>query len=113
MKDDPELSYKDAYEIFRQGQTNSDLIARGLATKEQIADNLANEKYQKAVTDLEKSVVGITGRSPTATPAQKQAYMDALAKIPKPVLSSGQQVAPAASTMPPLPGAKIVGSRPA
>lgn len=102
MKDDPELSYKDAYEIFRQGQTNSDLIARGLATKEQIADNLANEKYQKAVTDLEKSVVGITGRSPTATPAQKQAYMDALAKIPKPVLSTGPAttVAPAASTMP-------------
>ena len=115
MKDDPELSYKDAYEIFRQGQTNADLIARGLATKEQIADTMANEKYQKAVSELEKSVVGITGRSATATPAQKQAYMDALAKIPKPILSSGQAttVAPAASTMPALPGAKIVGSRPA
>jgi hypothetical protein len=115
MKDDPNLSYREAYEIFQQGKTNADLIARGLGVKEQSADTVSNEKYQKAVADLDKSIVGITARSPTATPAQKQTYIDALAKIPKPVLSSGPAttVAPAASTMPALPGAKIVGSRPA
>ena len=60
-------------------------------------------------------MLGIIANSAKATPEQKRAYAEALAGLGKnPALeASGQQVAPAASTMPPLPGAKIVGSRPA
>jgi hypothetical protein len=112
MKDDPSLSYRDAYEIFQAGKTNAELIARGLGVKEQSADTTSNEKYQKAVSELEKSIVGITGRSPTATPAQKQAYIDALAKIPKPILSSGQQVAPAATIAPAALPLKVLNVQP-
>ena len=35
MKDNPSLSYRDAYEIFQAGRTNAELIARGLDAKEQ------------------------------------------------------------------------------
>jgi hypothetical protein len=112
MKDDPSLSYREAYEIFQAGKTNAELIARGLGVKEQSADTTSNEKYQKAVSELEKSIVGITGRSPTATPAQKQAYIDALAKIPKPILSSGQQVAPAATMAPAALPLKVLNVQP-
>ena len=111
MRDDPKLSYRDAYEIYQQGKTNADLIARGLEIKGQDAISRAVKVYQQAKEAIDSSIIGITGRSATATPAQKQAYADALAALGKNPAET-VTAAPAAATMP-LPGAKIVGSRPA
>jgi hypothetical protein len=112
MKDDPSLSYREAYEVFQQGKTNADLIARGLNIKGD--DSLTNriKVYNEGLDKIK--ILSIVANSPKATPEQKKAYADAVAKLgPNPALeSSGQQVAPAA-TIQPLPGAKIVGSRPA
>jgi hypothetical protein len=111
MKDDPKLTYREAYEIFQQGKTNADLIARGLGAKELDANSRAVKVYQQAKEAIDSSIIGITGRSATATPAQKKAYADALAALGKNPAET-VTAAPAAATMP-LPGAKIVGSRPA
>jgi hypothetical protein len=111
MKDDPKLSYRDAYEVYQSGKTNAELLARGLDIKGQDAISRAVKVYQQAKEAIDSSIIGITGRSATATPAQKQAYADALAALGKNPAET-VAAAPAAATMP-LPGAKIVGSRPA
>jgi hypothetical protein len=111
MRDDPKLSYRDAYEVYQSGKTNAELLARGLDIKGQDATSRAVKVYQQAKEAIDSSIIGITGRSATATPAQKQAYADALAALGKNPAET-VTAAPAAATMP-LPGAKIVGSRPA
>ena len=111
MRDDPKLSYRDAYEVYQSGKTNAELLARGLDIKGQDADSRARKIYQDALAKLDASILGITARSATATPAQKQAYAEALAALGK---NPAEAVAAAAPTgTMPLPGAKIVGQRPA
>ena len=106
MKDNPSLSYRDAYEIFQAGRTNAELIARGLDAKEQdsgtraeVARTARIKAYQEGMKAIEGSIVGIMGKSPSATPAQKQAYEDAKASLgPNPALEDGSQVVATAAS---------------
>lgn len=111
--EDPKLSYRDAYDIYSAGRTALEAKNRGIDVRQDEALTNRIKAYQDGMKEIR--ILGIIADSPTATPAQKKAYADAKAALgPNPALqASGTQVAPAASTMPALPGAKIVGSRPA
>ena len=111
--EDPKLSYRDAYDIYSAGRTALEARNRGIDVKEKEALTDRIKVYQDGLEKIK--LLGVIANSPKATPEQKQAYADALARLgPNPALqATGTQVAPAASTMPALPGAKIVGSRPA
>ena len=113
MKDDPKLSYRDAYDIYSAGRTALEAKNRGIDVRQDEALTNRIKAYQDGMKEIR--ILGIIADSPTATPAQKKAYADAKAALgPNPALqATGTQVAPVASTMPALPGAKIVGSRPA
>ena len=111
--EDPKLSYRDAYDIYSAGRTALEAKNRGIDVRQDEALTNRIKAYQDGMKEIR--ILGIIADSPTATPAQKKAYADAKAALgPNPALqATGTQVAPAASTMPALPGAKIVGSRPA
>jgi hypothetical protein len=111
--EDPKLSYRDAYDIYSAGRTALEAKNRGIDVRQDEALTSRIKAYQDGMKEIR--ILGIIADSPTATPAQKKAYADAKAALgPNPALqATGTQVAPAASTMPALPGAKIVGSRPA
>jgi hypothetical protein len=111
--EDPKLSYRDAYDIYSAGKTALEAKNRGIDVRQEDALTNRIKAYQDGMKEIR--ILGIIADSPTATPAQKKAYADAKAALgPNPALqATGTQVAPAASTMPALPGAKIVGSRPA
>ena len=109
MAADPKLTFEQAL-----AKTTS-LI--GGSTRDDLADIRADlartgriEAYQKGMKAIEGSMVGILGRSATATPKQKQDYLDAIAALgPNPALEGGQQAtltAPAASPI------KVLGVRP-
>jgi hypothetical protein len=111
--EDPKLSYRDAYDIYSAGRTALEAKNRGIDVRQDEALTNRIKAYQDGMKEIR--ILGIIADSPTATPAQKKAYADAKAALgPNPALqATGTQVAPVASTMPALPGAKIVGSRPA
>jgi hypothetical protein len=109
MAADPKLTFEQAL-----AKTTS-LI--GGSTKDDLADIRADaartariKVYQDGMKAIEGSMVGILGKSATATPAQKQAYQNAIASLgPNPALEGGQQAtltAPAASPI------KVLGVRP-
>jgi hypothetical protein len=97
--EDPKLSYRDAYDIYSAGRTALEARNRGVDVREQEALTNRIKVYNEGLDKIK--MLGIIANSPSATPAQKQAYADAVAKLGvNPSLqSSGQQVAPAA-TMP-------------
>jgi hypothetical protein len=111
MKDDPSLSYRDAYEIFQAGRLDAARKERGLDIKEDDSLTRKIKVYQDSKEKLDKSLLGIMANSKNATPEDKQKYAAALAALGKNPADT-VAAAPAAATMP-LPGAKIVGSRPA
>jgi hypothetical protein len=116
MRDDPKLSYRQAYEIFQQGKTNADLIARGLDIKGESAGTDRAAKIAQGMAKLDESYPPILRNSNSPTGKKMAAdYAAAVAALQSqyPAGPTATTVAPAASTMPALPGAKIVGSRPA
>lgn len=116
MRDDPKLSYRQAYEIFQQGKTNADLIARGLEIKGESAGTDRAAKIAQGMAKLDESYPPILRNSNSPTGKKMAAdYAAAVAALQSqyPAGPNNTTVAPAASTMPALPGAKIVGSRPA
>jgi len=116
MRDDPKLSYRQAYEVFQQGKTNADLIARGLEIKGESAGTDRAAKIAQGMAKLDESYPPVLRNSNSPTGKKMAAdYAAAVAALQSqyPAGPTATTVAPAASTMPALPGAKIVGSRPA
>jgi hypothetical protein len=116
MRDDPKLSYRQAYEVFQQGKTNADLIARGLEIKGESAGTDRAAKIAQGMAKLDESYPPVLRNSNSPTGKKMAAdYAAAVAALQSqyPAGPNNTTVAPAASTMPALPGAKIVGSRPA
>jgi len=115
MKDDPSLSYREAYEIFQQGKTNADLIARGLDIKGGAAQTDRATKIATRKAELDKLYPSFLRNSDSPTgkkmAAEYAAQIAALEKEYPPIAGGTVPAAPAATM--PLPGAKIVGSRPA
>jgi len=115
MKDDPKLSYREAYEIFQQGKTNADLIARGLEIKGGAAQTDRATKIATRKAELDKLYPSFLRNSDSPTgkkmAAEYAAQIAALEKEYPPIAGGTVPAAPAATM--PLPGAKIVGSRPA
>jgi hypothetical protein len=94
------LSFADALEKYTYlsgGSTKEDLAA----TKAELAKTARFKAYQEAVKALDGTIVGIQGKMANATPAQKQAYSNALAELEKKAMISDEQrttpTAPAAS----------------
>ena len=117
MKDDPKLTYREAYEIFQQGKTNADLIARGLDIKGGAAQTDRATKLATRKAELDKQYPSFIRNSDSPIGKKMAAeYATEIAKLEKefPPIAGGTvaPAAPVAGTMP-LPGAKIVGSRPA
>ena len=117
MKDDPTLTYREAYEIFQQGKTNADLIARGLDIKGGAAQTDRATKLATRKAELDKQYPSFIRNSDSPIGKKMAAeYATEIAKLEKefPPIAGGvvAPAAPVAGTMP-LPGAKIVGSRPA
>jgi hypothetical protein len=105
------LSFADALEKYTYlsgGSTKEDLAA----TKAEAAKTARFKAYQEAVKALDGTIVGLQGKSANATPAQKQAYSNALAELEKKaMLSDEQRTTPTAASAAVIPGAKIVGTR--
>ena len=107
MKDDPKLSYADALAKYTE--------LTGGSTKQDLADARAEQviaqKYKTWLAGKEKidaSIVGLRGNSAKASPADKQAYLNALAELGPNPMGEQQKSAPPATV---IPGAKIVGTR--
>jgi len=115
MKDDPKLSYREAYEIFQQGKTNADLIARGIDIKDKAAQTDRATKIATRKAELDKLYPSVLRNSDSPIgkkmAAEYAAQIAALEKEYPPIAGGTVPAAPAATM--PLPGAKIVGSRPA
>ncbi|CAB4180604.1 Protein of unknown function DUF847 [uncultured Caudovirales phage] len=103
------LSFADALEKYTYlsgGSTKEDLAA----TKAEVAKTARFKAYQDAVTKLDGTIVGLQGKSANATPAQKQAYSNALAELEKKaMLSDEQRTTPTAPAASPI---KVLSVRP-
>jgi hypothetical protein len=111
MKDDPSLSYRDAYEIFQAGKTNAELIARGLTAKEQDSATTRAAKLTAAKAKLDEQYPSFLRNTSTPDGKKRAAeYAAKLAEIEKefPPLPGGV-VAPAATAALPL---KVLNKQP-
>jgi len=98
MAADKNLSFEDALAkatALTGGATKEDLAS----TRADLAKTARIKAYQDGMKAIEGSMVGIIGKSPSATPAQKQAYENAKASLGKnPALEDGPQVVATAAS---------------
>lgn len=90
MEENPKLSFAEALEQYTYltgGATREDIAA----TKAEMAKTARFKAYQEAVKALDGTIVGLQGKSANATPAQKQAYLNALAELEKKAMLSDEQ----------------------
>jgi len=117
MKEDPKLTYKEAYQIFQDGRTAALQRERDLGIKQQGTDIDRATAIAKGMAKLDETYPPVI-RSSDSPYGKKMAadYAAAVAALQSqfPPITGGTvaPAAPVAGTMP-LPGAKIVGSRPA
>jgi hypothetical protein len=113
MRDDPSLSYRDAYEIFQQGKTNADLIARGLDIKGQSAGTDRASKIAQRKADLDKVYPPILRNSDSPTGKKMAAdYAAAIAALEKEFPVVPGQAAPATTIAPAALPLKVLNKQP-
>jgi hypothetical protein len=113
MRDDPSLSYRDAYEIFQQGKTNADLIARGLDIKGQSAGTDRASKIAQRKADLDKVYPPILRNSDSPTGKKMAAdYAAAVAAIEKEFPAIPGAAAPATTIAPAALPLKVLNKQP-